>query len=93
MMDAKQAKQNVAALDRIRGQVVILRDVEEGAVMKGDLEDLLLPIDRLRRTMLMRGDALAERVAEECGGQQRGTVQSDEFFVGLPTGSPIRRPC
>jgi hypothetical protein len=58
-MAFKQAKKNLAALDRIRAQVLALRDNEEGIVMKGDLDDLLLPIDRLRRTMLMRGDALA----------------------------------
>ena len=73
-MDAKQAKNNLAAIDRIRAQVVTLRDAEEGVAMKGDLDDLLLPIDRLRRTMIMRGDALAQI-------RGRGIVESDESFV------------
>jgi hypothetical protein len=63
-MDAKQAKKNLAALDRIRELVVTLRDVEEGVAMKGDLDDLLLPIDRLRRAMIMRGDVLRDRHQE-----------------------------
>lgn len=58
-MDAKQAKKNLAALDRIRAQVVALRDVEEGVAMKGDLDDLLLPLDQLRKAMIQRGDVLA----------------------------------
>lgn len=74
-MDFKQATKNLAALDRIRAQVLALRDNEEGIVMKGDLEDLLLPIDRLRRTMIMRGDALAQI-------RGRGIVEGDESFVG-----------
>jgi hypothetical protein len=73
-MDGKQAKNNLAALDRIRAQVVTLRDAEEGVAMKGDLDNLLLPIDQLRRTMMMRSDALAQIRA-------RGIVEGDGIFV------------
>ena len=67
-MDAKQTGQNLVALDRIRALIVSLRDAEEGVAMKGDLDDLLLRIDRLRRTMVMRGVALAGRRA--CGVEE-----------------------
>ena len=67
-MDADQAEQNLAALDRIREHVVTLRDAEEGVSMRGDLDDLLLPIDQLRKMMAMRGEALGRRLGYGSGG-------------------------
>lgn len=58
-MTSQQHKKNLRALAKITSLVVALREAEEGAAMKGDVDDLLLPLARLRKTMNLRGDVLA----------------------------------
>lgn len=57
-MDAKTAERNLTALNHIRTLVVRLRHHEESLALKGDLDDLLLPVDTLRRVMRARLDVL-----------------------------------
>ena len=60
-MDAKTAKKNLVRLDWIRDDVVRLRNAEEGAALKGDVDDLLLPIAAIRKLMSDRLAVLTER--------------------------------
>ena len=63
-MKLDQARANLAALNRIQAQVEALVAAEEGAAMKGAVDDLVLPLVRIRRDMRNRLDVLQANEAK-----------------------------
>lgn len=60
-MDLSQAQANLAALDKLQADLEILIATEESITLKCELDDVILPLVRLRKPMQERIAALEAR--------------------------------
>jgi hypothetical protein len=60
--EARTAREKLDAVNAIRVQVVALRDdPDEAVALRGAFDDLLVPIDSIRRDMAQRIDLLSRQ--------------------------------